>query len=81
MKKTETDDGVTLVTGGANEMRAYKGRVGVTFRKVPRFEGMEVTCWIHMPDRRHDLHLSKADLYNLADAIDVLLDEMERRGL
>lgn len=75
MSTRVNEDGVTILTKGLGDRRFSKGSVGA--RTEPRFDQGDVSLWKFEGGQRYTLFLSTDEAYDLADALDSLLDYLD----
>lgn len=79
MSTTQPDDnGVRMVSRGAGDRRFVKGDVGA--RTEPKLPHGDISLWRFSEGQRYTLFLSRQDAYDIADALDALLDYTEEDG-
>lgn len=70
-----SSDPLREVNRGAGDRRFIKGNVGA--RTEPKLPHGDVSLWRFSEGQRYSLFLSLEDAYDLADALDALLDYVE----
>lgn len=68
-----------VVNRGAGDRRFVKGSVGA--RTEPKLPHGDLSLWRFADGQRYSLFLSIEDAYDLADALDALLDHIENEEI
>lgn len=75
MSTRETEDGLRIVHKGRGDHRVSKGTIGA--RSEPRFPQGDVSLFKFEDGQRYSLYVSWDEAFDLADALDALLEWKE----